>query len=85
MNKLTIPQVIDRFIAYRKAGGAGAWGCLHVVLDDGNIADGFCEHLERYAEGDLLGIECARLLRQLSPTQRGKIGRMVDAAIRRGA
>jgi hypothetical protein len=78
---LTIPDVIDKFIAYRKAGGRGAWGCLHVVLDDSNVADVFCNNLEKYADGDPLGIECAGLLRGLSRTQRGKLARMVDAAI----
>lgn len=37
--KPTIPDVIDRFRAYFAQPSNGAWGSLHIVLDDNNVDD----------------------------------------------
>jgi len=82
--KICLPDVLGKFIAYRLGRGAGAWGSLHVVLDDGNHADAFCdEWLEQHAisEGDEDGAELARLLKKMSRTQRSKLARLVDQTI----
>lgn len=76
MSRITVtPELIDRFRAYR--AWHPAWGSLHVVLDDGNWADGFVEYCVLHAEerGDAEGAELARLLLQMSRTQRVKIAR----------
>lgn len=75
-NSLSVPQVVDRFRAYREANPT--WGALHVVLDDGNVRDihvkGCIEDaLER---GDTEGHELACLLLGMSTTQRRKLMRI---------
>lgn len=78
--KPTIPEVIDRFRAYARDRGRGAWGSLHVVLDDQNIADVFVLGCIRDAEacGDTEGAELARILLRMSKTQRSRIGKLVS-------
>jgi hypothetical protein len=71
--KLTLPEVVDRFRAYREANPT--WGSLHIVLDDGNVRN---KHVTYCAElalenGDAEGFELAGLLLQLSTTQRQKL------------
>lgn len=77
-DKPTIPEVIERFRAYRKKPGNAAWGSLHLVLDDGNTEDYFVRRSISWAEecGDLEGAELARLLLLMSRTQRSKLARI---------
>ena len=76
MTRPTIPSVLPLFISYRRRHGA--WGSLHIVLDDGNVRDsdvGWCiEHARERgdAEGEALG----RVLLAMSRTQRRKLGAM---------
>jgi hypothetical protein len=74
MAKPSIPDVIERFRAYNRQHGA--WGSLHVVLDDGNVEDCHVEFCIAHAEqsGDTEGAELGRVLLQMSKTQRAKIG-----------
>lgn len=37
--RLALPQVVEKFANYYQRPGNGAWGELHVVLDDGNVSD----------------------------------------------
>jgi hypothetical protein len=72
-NRLSVPDVIERFRAYKQANPC--WGALHIVLDDGNVKNKdveFCaeDALER---GDAEGHELALLLLQMSTTQRHKL------------
>ena len=72
--KPTIPDVIDRFRAYHAEHLT--WGSLHIVLDDGNVRDSdvaFCEQWAR-EHGDEEGEALARILAQMSKTQREKLG-----------
>ncbi len=75
--KITVPEVIDRFAAYYEKHIT--WGSLHIVLDDFNIDNGSVEFCIKYAEekGDAEGLELAKILLQMSPTQRKKIGRLL--------
>ena len=74
--KPTVPEVIDCFRAYLSKNPA--WGSLHVVLDDGNVDDASVDFCIRYAKehGDDEGTELGRILRQMSRTQRLKLGRL---------
>lgn len=73
--KHNVRDLVPRFYAYYAKNPA--WGSLHVVMDDGNWDSvWFCEE---YAEkkGDYEGAELARILQELSPTQRGRLARLV--------
>lgn len=76
--KPTIPEVIDRFRAYHAMPGNGAWGALHVVLDDNNVADHFVVSCidSAYTAGDYEGAELAQILARMSRTQRLKLARI---------
>lgn len=82
--KLTIPDVIERFADYFSQPQNGAWGSLHNVLDDGNVSDSnvnFC--LDRALDrGDYEGAELAKLLLEMSKTQRLKLPSAVDAYVK---
>jgi hypothetical protein len=72
---ITVPEVIERFASYHEE--YAAWGSLHIVLDDFNLADHHVQFCIDYAEekGDIEGAELARILLKMSPSQRKKIGR----------
>ena len=77
MTKPTIPEVIDDFRAYKAIHLA--WGSLHIVLDDNNVTEPdvqFCVDLA-IETGDVEGERLARLLLQMSTTQRRKLGRVL--------
>lgn len=71
--KPTIPEVVDRFRTYHEAHPA--WGALHIVLEDGNVADCYVFYCAERAEevGDEEGAALARILLQMSKTQRRKL------------
>ena len=46
--KITIPDVLPRFVEYLRKNPAG--GSLHVVLGDGNTADSHVQFCIDYAE-----------------------------------
>lgn len=74
--KPTVPAVKPLIDWYYAQAGNGAGGSLHVVLDDGNVADShviFCiEWAKR--EGDKAGEIIGELLLLMSSTQRLKLG-----------
>lgn len=74
--KETVPEVIERFKTYHAQNGA--WGSLHVVLDDGNIHDHFVEGCIEYAkkQNDTEGLELGKILLKMSKSQRHKIAKM---------
>lgn len=69
------PEIIERFKAYHNAPNNGAWGSLHIVLDDGNIEDKHIEFCIKNAveRKDGEGAELAKLLLAFTKTQRIKI------------
>jgi hypothetical protein len=69
------PELLARFAAYENANPS--WGCMHVVLEDGNFNDGNVDGAIQCAEeeGDIEGRALALLLRQMSRTQRRRIAR----------
>jgi hypothetical protein len=73
-----VPDVIGRFRAYHERPENGAWGSLHLVLEDHNIADSNVEFCIRWAagNGDVEGEALARILLAMSKTQRLKIASM---------
>lgn len=75
--KPTIPEVIERFAAYYARHPAG--GAMHIVLDDGNIADEHVRYCIQHAQeqGDAEGEALARILLDMSKTQRKKLGRLL--------
>ena len=71
------PELIEKFKAYHQRPENGAWGSMHIVLDDGNYEDGHVDFCVQYAleNADIEGWELAKILRQLSITQRIKIAK----------
>jgi len=79
--KPTIPEVLDDFRAYYERNPA--WGALHIVLDDVNVADHFVESCIEWAErdGDAEGARLGRILLRMSKTQRRKLPWAVSRAM----
>jgi hypothetical protein len=73
--RLSVPQVADRFRAYH--AGNVTWGSLHIVLDDGTVDNAsvkFCIESAR-ERADLEGENLGHILLRMSKTQRKKIAR----------
>lgn len=83
--KITIPDVLDRFVDYFEKKGNGAWGSLHNVLEDQNIEDLHVRNCEKRAaeRGDSEGLDLARILLQMSKTQRIRLGELAVKASRK--
>jgi hypothetical protein len=75
-NTLTVPDVIDRFRAYKEK--EPCWGSIHIVLDDGNVRDKDVKFCIEFAleRGDTEGHELACMLLGMSITQRNKLRRI---------
>lgn len=75
--KPTVPEVLPLARAVYARNLAGC--CLHVVLDDGNVADSFAWAclLDARAAGHADCIALAEAVAQMSPTQRRKLGGLV--------
>lgn len=73
--KLTVPQLIEECKKYYSLPNNGVGGSLHIVLDDGNIADHHITYCIQYAkeQNDIEGEKLGQLLLQASKTQRKKI------------
>lgn len=71
--EITIPEVIDRFCDYHEVNLY--WGSLHFVLDDANLDDSDVEFCIEWAQknGDVEGEALARILLNMSKTQRKKL------------
>ena len=71
------PELIEKFATYHQREENSAWGSLHIVLDDGNFENGHVDFCIEYAleKGDLDGWQLAKILRQLSISQRMKIAK----------
>jgi hypothetical protein len=78
MMRLTIPDVVPFLSAYREKPGNSSGGSLHIVIDDGNYANGHIEFCREYAaeRGDADGVELADMFSKLTRTQRRKICRL---------
>ena len=76
--KPTVPEVLPLVNKYYAKPGNGAGGCLHLVLDDGNIETSHVQVCLNYARenGDTDGVALAELLLQMSYTQRNKLYRL---------
>jgi hypothetical protein len=74
--KITVPEVIDKFKSYNAKHGA--WGNLHIVLEDQNLGDDSVKACIRFAEysDDKEGKELAEFLLTLSQTQRLRIAQL---------
>lgn len=72
---ITVPEVVDRFRAYHLDNPA--WGALHIVLEDHNLEDSSVQFCINCAikEDDVEGEALARILLQLSQSQRMKIAK----------
>jgi uncharacterized protein (TIGR02996 family) len=83
--KPTIPEYLDRFVAYLNAHGA--WGSLHIVLDDGNVEDDHVRWCIQYAaeHGDEEGRQLGEVLLRMSRTRLPRVawGRSDWAVIHR--
>lgn len=71
----TVPEVLPLVRALYASEHGGCGGCLHVVLEDGNVGDGHVDHCIEWAresgctQCEALGL----LLQQMSRTQRRKL------------
>ena len=74
--KPTVPEVLPLVRAIYERHCAGC--CLHIMTDDGNVEQDSAEFCLQWAieRGHEDCIAAARLLVQMSPTQRGKIARI---------
>lgn len=84
VSKPTVPEVLPVARAYYAIPGNGAGGCLHIVLEDGNISDAdvrFCADLAE-TKGDLIGHSLAVLLGRMSRTQRSKLRGQLHQALK---
>ena len=79
--KPTVPEVLPKVRKYYAMPGNGAGGCLHIVLDDGNVLDHHVRYCLDWAFGirDIPGVELAELLLRMSKTQRRKIHNRIHA------
>lgn len=86
MGRLTIPEVVEQFAAYYEKPENGAWGSLHVVLDDiGNVNDDSVRGVIDFAreKADVEGEYLGELLLRLTRTQRAKLPSKVDEFLQR--
>jgi hypothetical protein len=76
--KPSIPDVIERFNAYRKEHPL--WGSLHIVLEDGNVSNSDVLFCRQWAadHDDTEGVALAEILMVMSKTQRKCLGWKVD-------
>lgn len=83
VDRTSVHDVLGQFLTYRQKPTNGAWGALHVVMDDGNVADSHVRGCIEYARerGDADGEALARILLQMSRTQRLKIRALVGGVI----
>jgi hypothetical protein len=75
--KPSLPDVVGLVRAYYAKPTNGAGGCLHLVLDDGNVRRGhveYCRHVA-WEEGDEDGVELCDLLLRMSVSQRRRLVR----------
>lgn len=79
-NRPTIPDVVERFASYYQLPENGAWGRLHIVLDDQNVDDHSVLFCKEWAleEGDAEGAALADVLLTLSKSQRSRLSWKVD-------
>ena len=75
--KPTIPDVIDRFAAYKRSNPS--WGSLHIVLDDQNVSNDCVDYCAELAgdQCDSEGVVLADILSKMSKTQRLKLSRIL--------
>lgn len=76
-------EVIELFQAYQDAPGNGAWGSLHIVLDDGNLAK---HHImwcfrECQKHDDTMGMMLCGFMLALSLREKRSLYRMVNIRI----
>lgn len=76
--KPTIPEVVPLVREFKSRPGNNIGGSLHIVLEDGNFEACHTECcLERAKErGDYAAVALARILLQMSKTQRKKLSAM---------
>ena len=76
--KPTIPEVLPLITRFAKVPENNVGGCLHIVLDDGNVDDFSIQSCLDYAikRSDFLAIEVAEVLLRMSKTQRLKLAGM---------
>lgn len=73
--KITVPEVMPLVNAFYAHPANGAGGCLHIVLDDGNIDDDDVQFCVDYAieHGDRTAELLAKVLLKMSKTQRKRL------------
>lgn len=73
--KPTVPEVLPLVWDLYDRPGGGVGCCLHMVLDDGNVADGHVAECLEYAKenGHAECIALAELMLKMSRTQRAKL------------
>lgn len=78
----TVPEVLPVAVEYLRNNGA--WGSLHIMLDDGNDGDSVMEFCQQHAldRGDILGYALATLMRHMSHSQRRRVGHHAEAVLR---
>ena len=77
-----VREYVPRFTAYLRENCV--WGSLHVVLEDGNVGDSSVDYCieSAVAKGDTEGEALARILRDMSRTQRSKLDRLCQEALK---
>jgi hypothetical protein len=73
--KVTVPEVLPLVQAFYAHPDNGTGGCLHIVLDDGNVDHSsvqFCVDQAK-KDGDRMGELLGRVIQKLSKTQRNRL------------
>jgi len=83
--KPTIPEVLDRFVAYKMLPGNGVWGSLHSVLDDLNVRDKDVRGAIEWAQerGDAEGAALGEILLRMGQTQRRRLASLAEDEVDR--
>ena len=76
--KPTIPEVLPLITRFAKLPANSVGGCLHIVLDEGNVDESSVKSCLDYAieRNDSLAVEVAEILLRMSKTQRLKLASM---------
>lgn len=78
------PEVVRYFADYKARPGNGAWGALHIVLEDDNVDDASVLYCLTHTAKTVEEKRLAKLLLCMSRSQRLRLDRKVAQFLARG-
>lgn len=85
LDRPSVPDVLPLARSYYAKPGNEVGGNLHIVLDDRNVQSNhvrFCME-QAVARGDMDGVELAKMLLQMTKTQRLKLASQINQPVRK--